>query len=218
MAAVTKVSPKQIAVTVAGILAVVVVLWGVNTLANRPQTVQIVPLPAEFPIKVAVRGAVRAPGVYTLQDGDRIEDALKLAGGFADDAEELAVNPAARLRDEQEIIVPRLLPTQTTTFANVPAPVGEATAAPAVPTQAPPTRTPTRVPISAPAVATRGRVNINTATAAELVAVPGIADLTASRIIQSRQQQRFNSIDELLSRGIMNQQNFDRARDLLGTS
>jgi len=56
-------------------------------------------------IKVYITGAVVNPGVYELDDGSRVEDVLIMAGGPAEGADMLRVNLAARLKDEQQIIV-----------------------------------------------------------------------------------------------------------------
>ncbi len=58
------------------------------------------------PIKVYVAGAVVKPGVYTLREGDRVEDSLVVAGGASKEADLLAINLAAKLRDEQQVYVP----------------------------------------------------------------------------------------------------------------
>ena len=59
------------------------------------------------PIRVHVAGAVLAPGVYELREGDRVVDALTAAGGPADDADSNELNLARRVRDEEQIVVPR---------------------------------------------------------------------------------------------------------------
>ncbi len=56
-------------------------------------------------IVVHVAGAVQNPGVYTLQQGQRVDDALQ-AAGIAPDADIDALNRAAVLADGQKIIVP----------------------------------------------------------------------------------------------------------------
>lgn len=56
-------------------------------------------------IVVHVAGAVRHPGVYTLQQGTRVEDALHLAG-VAEGADIDALNRASLLTDGQKIMVP----------------------------------------------------------------------------------------------------------------
>ncbi len=59
-------------------------------------------------IRVYITGAIRQPGVYPLQDGDRWIDALEAAGGATEDADLTAVNLARRAQDEDQIVVPRL--------------------------------------------------------------------------------------------------------------
>lgn len=67
-------------------------------------------------IKVHVAGAVQKAGVYELRDGDRVEDALRVAGGAAPDADLEGINLAAKLRDAQQVHVPRLgEPSQSST-------------------------------------------------------------------------------------------------------
>jgi len=64
---------------------------------NNEQTEKIV---------VDVKGAVKNTGVYEFNDGKRIYDLIKKAGGFLDDADETKVNLAQKLQDEMIIIVP----------------------------------------------------------------------------------------------------------------
>jgi competence protein ComEA len=59
------------------------------------------------PIRVHVTGAVAEPGVYELAEGDRVAEALTVAGGPTSDADLEAVNLARRLRDEGQVVIPR---------------------------------------------------------------------------------------------------------------
>ena len=67
-----------------------------------------------------VSGAVARPGVYQLQEGDRMVDALVAAGGPTVDADLLVVNQALRVRDEAHLHIPHIGETST------PAPPGDA--------------------------------------------------------------------------------------------
>lgn len=58
-------------------------------------------------IVVDVDGYVLRPGVYTLQTGDRINDAISAAGGFRDGADTYEINLASFLSDGQKILVPK---------------------------------------------------------------------------------------------------------------
>ncbi len=56
-------------------------------------------------IVVYLCGAVNCPGVITLPEGSRINDAIVAAGGFREDAVVTSVNLAAKLSDEEMIYV-----------------------------------------------------------------------------------------------------------------
>lgn len=51
-------------------------------------------------------GAVKRPGVYTLQAGDRLYEAVEMAGGFQENAFEEYVNQARTLQDGEQIYIP----------------------------------------------------------------------------------------------------------------
>lgn len=57
-------------------------------------------------IRVYVCGAVDAPGVVTLPEGSRAEDALLAAGGFSENAWRDYVNLAERVTDGQKLYFP----------------------------------------------------------------------------------------------------------------
>jgi competence protein ComEA len=59
-------------------------------------------------LRVYISGAVRKPGVYLLNQGDRLEDALAAAGGGTSEADLNAVNLALRVQDEAHYRVPSI--------------------------------------------------------------------------------------------------------------
>ena len=130
---------------------------------------QEAPPPEPARLVVHVAGAVRNPGLYRLDDGSRVADAVALAGGPGPKADLTAVNLAAPLVDGTQVIVPR---------------VGDAGGASAA---------------SAPAgTAPAGPVRLNSATLEQLDALPGIGPVTAQQIIQYREQSGpFRSVDDL---------------------
>jgi competence protein ComEA len=81
--------------------------------AGGPDPASPSPTPTPTPparIKVHVTGAVKKPDVYTLKPGDRIEDAIKAAGGFTADADRDALNLADFARDADQYNVPKKVP------------------------------------------------------------------------------------------------------------
>lgn len=63
-------------------------------------------LPQE--IIVDVKGAVVAPGVYTVTPQNRVIDAVQMAGGFVNDADQNAVNLAKMVEDQMVIYIPKV--------------------------------------------------------------------------------------------------------------
>lgn len=75
---------------------------------GRPRGVEVA-LPAATPapaVQVYVTGAVASPGVYTLQEGARLQDAVDRAGGATPNADLAGVNLAAQVRDQDHHHVP----------------------------------------------------------------------------------------------------------------
>ncbi len=54
---------------------------------------------------VHVVGEVSEPGLYELELGDRVSDAIAIAGGFTPDAEQSSVNLARNLSDGEQVII-----------------------------------------------------------------------------------------------------------------
>jgi competence protein ComEA len=138
------------------------------------------------PLLVHVAGAVSAPGVYQLQGGDRVEDALAAAGGALPGANLDEINLARRVRDGEQILVPG----------------GSGTDAGAVATLAP-----------------GEKLDINTATAAQLDALPGIGAAYSQRIVDSRLVDGpFESVDDLRTRNVLPASTFDQISNLITVS
>jgi competence protein ComEA len=127
-------------------------------------------------VTVHVAGAVAKPGVYDLAGGARVIDAVEAAGGGAPDADLNRLNLAAKVADGQRVLVQR---------------VGEA--APAGSTSAGASGSG-----GAGGADPSGLVNLNSATQAELEALPGIGPSLAGSIITERERRGgFRSVNEL---------------------
>ena len=73
-----------------------------------PATVSSVEARGETELKAYVTGAVRHPGLYAIEDGDRLADLIALAGGITEDADMQAVNLAVRVKDQDHWTVPKV--------------------------------------------------------------------------------------------------------------
>jgi competence protein ComEA len=153
------------------------------------------PSPTQSAIVVDVRGAVAKPGVYTLNAGSRVQDALTMAGDVLPNAETRQLNLARRLNDGEQLYIPTI--DEAATMLQPPA--------------TPLARTP-----SAATRAPGAKVNINTATLAELDSLPGIGLTYAQRIIDYRTQNGpFKKIDDLKKVRGIGDSLFNQVKDLI---
>ena len=134
-------------------------------------------------VVVHVTGAVIRPGVVTLGEGSRVNDAIGAAGGVSPDADTQQLNLARVLTDGEQIRVTRIgevLPD--------PAPQPGAAVTPGTGT----------APGKPGAGSASGTVNINTASASDLEKLPGIGPALAQRIVEYRDSHGpFASVDAL---------------------
>ncbi len=145
---------------------------------------------------VYVAGEVAQPGVYPVRPDARAKDALALAGGTRRDADLVAVNLAAHVRDGDEIVVPvrgEPLPAASRTrgAARHGGAGGRRTRGPHRAKRHPRARRDEPPPA--------GEVDLNAADADTLATIPGIGQGLAERIVAFRQANGpFATVDELL--------------------
>ncbi len=128
-------------------------------------------------ISVYVTGAVKTPGVYELNKESRVIDALKKAGNAVDSADLQNCNLAQKLSDGLMIVIPQK-GSEDKSFCSGP------------------------VQQNAPLASTGdsgsiAKVNLNTASQAELETLPGVGPATAISIISHRQSNPFKTINDL---------------------
>jgi competence protein ComEA len=156
------------------------------------ETATVPPTPTPSPLRIYVSGAVLHPDVYLLPPGSIVKDALLAAGGAGDDADLDRINLAAQVGDGQHVYVPHY---------------GEA-AAPMVPSD----------PYGSRAAldGAGGRVNINTATQAELETLPGIGPSLAARIVAYREAHGpFAAPEDITAVSGIGPATFEEIRDLI---
>lgn len=121
---------------------------------------------------VDVVGRVHRPGVYRLPAGSRVTDAVTAAGGVLAGVDPATVNLARKLSDGEQLVIGR----STTAAPTGSAPAGSGSAGPDAP------------------------VDLNSATVAQLDALPGVGPVLAQRIVDWRTQHgRFDSVAQLRS-------------------
>jgi competence protein ComEA len=156
----------------------------------RVTTVSVVPstaLPSVITVHVA--GAVKNPGVYRLSSSARVVDAVASAGGALGSADLESINLAQTITDTEQIYIPikKISRPRVTT----------------APRLRPQRITPTTVPVIAgdgAGTQPSRLINLNTATASELDALPGVGPSTAKAIIAYRTKKGlFSKVEDLLN-------------------
>ncbi|MGE5156327.1 MAG: helix-hairpin-helix domain-containing protein [Betaproteobacteria bacterium] len=151
---------------------------------------------ASTPLIVEVVGAVPKPGIYRLPAGARIGDLVDAAGGYGPrvdtDRAGRELNLAAPLHDGDQIRVPS---RDDPTTPSKPAGGGSGGGASGAAASAP--------------------LDLNQATAAELDGLPGIGPVTAAKILASRDEQPFASVDDLRARKLVGEKTFAGLKDLV---
>ena len=129
---------------------------------------------------VDIKGKVLRPGVYEFSCESRIQEVIKKAGGFTEDADETKINLAQKISDQMQIIVPNLHSKQEGGVAEGNSEKGNSTN--------------TSVSNSK-----QGTININTATLEELQTIKGIGKKKAEAILQYRKEHgAFRTKEDLL--------------------
>ena len=137
---------------------------------------------------VDIKGAIKHPGLYKINEGDRVQDVIDLAGGLKEDADEKQVNLAQRLQDEMVIYIPTIGEEIEHIQPNI-------------------SSTNTQN-------AQDGKVAINHATAEEIQTLNGIGPKKAETIIAYREENGpFHTIEDLLNVSGIGEKTLENIRD-----
>ena len=118
---------------------------------------------------VDIKGEVLRPGVYEFSCESRMQEVIKKAGGFTEEADETKINLAQKITDQMQIIVPNVHSKQEDGLTEGNSEKGSSTN--------------TSVSNSK-----QGTININTATLEELQTIKGIGKKKAEAILQYRKE------------------------------
>ncbi|MEH1011904.1 ComEA family DNA-binding protein [Micromonospora sp. CPCC 206060] len=148
---------------------------------------------------VAVAGKVRRPGLVRLPAGARVADALAAAGGALPGVDVALLNLARRVSDGELILVGVTAPPGAA------APAGGSGAVPGAPGGPP-----------ADGLPAGGKVNLNTATLAQLDSLPGVGPVLAQRILAHRDQHGgFKAVSDLRQVDGIGESRYEQLKDLV---
>jgi competence protein ComEA len=160
-----------------------------STTSSLTTGTTVSPVAVSGTIQVYIVGAVKKPGVYTLEGSARVYDLLQRAGGPLPQANLVALNLAARLNDGQEIYVTLIGETPPTFVSSSASTTTTGTTG-----------------------GTTNQININTANADDLRKGLHISSANAQAIISYRVQHgAFTSVQELLQ--VVSQTTYKKIKD-----
>ena len=184
---------KKVLSIIGGVLAVIVIiLVGRGMMAsstkekvmvtNAVNTTRVEETTTMMPQNcyVDIKGEVLRPGVYEFSCESRIQEVIKKAGGFTEEADETKINLAQKISDQMQMIVPNLHSKQEEGVTEGNSEKGNSSN-------------------TTPSNSKQGTVNINTATLEELQTIKGIGKKKAEAILQYRKEHgAFRTKEDLL--------------------
>ena len=184
---------KKVLSIISGVLAVIVIiLVGRGMMAsstkekvmvtNAVNTTRVEETTTMMPQNcyVDIKGEVLRPGVYEFSCESRIQEVIKKAVGFTEEADEIKINFAQKISDQMQIIVPNLNSKQEGGVTEGNSEKGN-------------------LSNTTPSNLKQGTVNINTATLEELQTIKGIGKKKAEAILQYRKEHgAFRTKEDLL--------------------
>lgn len=194
------------ALVLSAVALVAAVVAAIGVWVDRPVAEPAPPLLAVAPgrapsveqrptqLVVSVVGRVASPGLVTLPEGARVADAVAAAGGALPDTDLSTLNLARKLADGDQLAVG--VPPAADAAADTVGTTGSSR--------------------SGAHGRASGKINLNTATAAELHGLPGVGPVTAQRILEWRAHHgRFTSVEQLREVGGIGEARLARMKDLV---
>lgn len=137
-------------------------------------------------IMVHISGQVKRPGLVELKAGMRLKDAIDQAGGLKEAADMDRINLARKLSDEEKIYIPAK---------------GE--------------EIDIGIDLSLTEKSEEGKININTCSKEDLMGLPGIGEVLAQRIIDHREENPFESEEDLMQVAGIGEKRFEDLKELI---
>lgn len=139
-------------------------------------------------IFVHIVGEVKNPNLYELQANSRLKDLIDMAGGFTDLADQESVNLALRLEDEMMIRVPSIDDNNIDYNSRI---------------------------LGISGTEQEEKININDASLDDLQTLPNIGPKTAEKIIQFREEEKFETIEDIMNVNGIGEKTFEEIKEMI---
>lgn len=143
-------------------------------------------------MKVYISGEISKEGVYEFENGDRLDDLIKKAGGLTENANAKDLNLAMKLEDEMKIYIPSIYEISSDDTADT-------------------------IPIitSDSKDSSKAKININKASKEELMSLPNIGDKRADSILEYRESNKFETIEDIKNVNGIGEKFYQSLKDLI---
>lgn len=150
--------------------------------------------------KVDIKGYVKKPGVYEVQEGTIVNDLILLAGGLKSGATTDNINLSKKLNSEDVVVVlsKTELKKKETMGTNIQSNFETSS-----------TQTKSNSSLEVP----NKKVSLNTATKEELMTLSGIGEAKAESIIEYRNKNAFTDIKEILNISGIGEALYEKIKD-----
>lgn len=140
-------------------------------------------------MKVHISGEINKAGVYDIKENYRLEDLVKDAGGLTNNADINRINLAMKLEDQMHVIIPNKNDQENNQ---------------------------TQDQLVTPVDTNQNKkININSADKNSLMTLPNIGDKRAEAIIEYRQKNKFNKIDDIKNVSGIGDKYFEAMKDMI---
>lgn len=143
-------------------------------------------------IKVHIAGEINKEGVYEVNNGDRLDDLVKRAGGLTKDANSKKINLAMKLEDQMKIYIPSIYDFEDETSS-----------------------TNDNLLMSDKPSTEIEKININKASKEELMTLPNIGEKRANAIIEYRENSPFEKIEDIKNVTGIGEKFYQSLKDLI---
>ena len=139
-------------------------------------------------IMVHISGEVYRPGIITMLPGERVNDAVRLAGGLKKDADIDRINLSKKVVDEEKIYIPKI--GEEGDLINI-------------------------IEETSNSKEINGKIDINNCSRELLISLPGVGEVTADKIISYRNEFRFEKIEDIMQVSGIGDKKFQAIKDLI---
>ena len=171
--------------------------------------------PTNTSFKIDIKGEIKKPGVYEVEEKMNVQDAIQIAGGLTKKASTDSINLSKSLKSEMVIVIPKKSSGNQEKLNNTSNFSSSDSKQLPIENDALITEDSFLDDSIRPEESVNSIVSINNANLEELKSLPGIGESKAKAIIQYRETNTFKTIDEIKNVPGIGDSLFEKIKDLI---